>query len=171
MVDDTSLCVPARPSGSQGHLISPHADASEVSPVARAIADHHFDFSTCLSLLEESFSSQAASALQDPAVTQSDAYFNLGAFGFDDGRRCGVFQRTEQFSDVARFLNAFLRLQFSFGFLDISLRESQCAHTFTHRRRQRSGKLQSLHLAWQLFRGGNLDHTSFAQLCSACSPA
>ena len=112
MVDDTSLCVPARPSGSQGHLISPHADASEVSPVARAIVDHHFDFSTCLSLLEASFSSQAASALQDPAVTQSDAYFNLGAFGFDDGRRCGVFQRTEQFSDIARFLNAFLRLQF-----------------------------------------------------------
>ncbi|CAE7466489.1 unnamed protein product, partial [Symbiodinium sp. KB8] len=70
----------------QVHLISPHADASEVSPVARAIADHHFDFSTCLSLLEESFSSQAASALQDPAVTQSDAYFNLGAFGFDGGK-------------------------------------------------------------------------------------
>ena len=112
MVDETSLCVPAQPSGSQGHLISPHAAVSEVSAVARAIEEHRFDFSTCLSLLEESFSSQAASALKDPAVTQSDAYFNLGAFGFNDGRRCGVFQRTEQFSDIARFLNAFLRLQF-----------------------------------------------------------
>ncbi|CAE7304798.1 unnamed protein product [Symbiodinium sp. KB8] len=112
VVDETSLCVPAQPSGSQGHLISPHAAVSEVSAVARAIEEHRFDFSTCLSLLEESFSSQAASALKDPAVTQSDAYFNLGAFGFNDGRRCGVFQRTEQFSDIARFLNAFLRLQF-----------------------------------------------------------
>ena len=153
MVDYTSLCVPARPSGSQGHLISPHADASEVSPVARAIADHHFDFSTCLSLLEESFSSQAASALQDPAVTQSDAYFNLGAFGFDDGRRCGVFQRTEQFSDIARFLNAFLRLQFPSASWTSVCVSHNVRTLFTHRRRQRSGKLQSLHLAWQLFRG------------------
>ena len=112
MVDDTSLCVPARPAGSQGHLISPQAADSQVSPVARAIANYQFDFPTCLSLLEESFSSQAAIALKDPAVTRSDAYFNLGAFGFEDGRRCGVFQRTEQFSEIARFLNAFLRLQF-----------------------------------------------------------
>ncbi|CAE7294548.1 unnamed protein product, partial [Symbiodinium necroappetens] len=112
VVDDTSLCVPARPAGSQGHLISPQAADSQVSPVAQAIASYQFDFPTCLSLLEESFSSKAAIALRDPAVTQSDAYFNLGAFGFEDGRRCGVFQRTEQFSEIARFLNAFLRLQF-----------------------------------------------------------
>ena len=46
---------------------------------------------------------------QSPSPT---LIFNLGAFGFDDGRRCGVFQRTEQFSEIARFLNAFLRLQF-----------------------------------------------------------
>ena len=112
MVDDTSLCVPAQPAGSQGHLISPQAGNVQVSPVARAIASYQFDFSTCLALLEESFSNNAALALKDPAVTQSDAYFLLGAFGFEDGRRCGVFQRTEQFSEIARFLNAFLRLQF-----------------------------------------------------------
>ena len=112
VVGDTSLCVPARPAGSQGHLISPQAADSQVSPVARAIASYQFDFPTCLSPLKESFSNKAAIALKDPAVTQSDAYFNLGAFGFEDGRRCGVFQRTEQFSEIARFLNAFLRLQF-----------------------------------------------------------
>ena len=57
------------------------------------------------------------------------------------------------------------------GLLDICLRQSQCAHTFAHRRRQRSGQLQSFNLAWQLFRGRNLDHASFTQLCSAGSPA
>ena len=43
-------------------------------------------------------------------ITQADAYFNLGAFGFDDGKRVGIFQRTEQFSDIVRFLNSFLLL-------------------------------------------------------------
>ena len=73
-----------------------------------------FSFSTCLSLLEEYFSDAAAlgSALPDAAISQADAYFNLGAFGFDDGRRVGIFQRTEQFSDIVRFLNSFLILRF-----------------------------------------------------------
>ncbi|CAE7294869.1 unnamed protein product, partial [Symbiodinium sp. CCMP2456] len=48
----------------------------------------------------------------DSAVSYDDAYFNLGAFSFDNGARSGIFQRTEQFSDVLRFLNAFMQLQF-----------------------------------------------------------
>ncbi|CAE7760874.1 unnamed protein product, partial [Symbiodinium sp. KB8] len=63
---------------------------------------------------EEYFSDAAhlESAFQDTAITQADAYFNLGAFGFDDGKRVGIFQRTEQFSDIVRFLNSFLLLRF-----------------------------------------------------------
>ena len=76
-----------------------------------------FSFSTCLSLLEEYFSDAAnyEHASHDTAITHADAYFNLGAFGFDDGKRIGIFQRTEQFSDIVRFLNSFLSLRFPGG--------------------------------------------------------
>ena len=43
------------------------------------------------------------------------ANFSLGAFGLDDGKRVGIFQRTEQFSDIVRFLNSFLLLRFPGG--------------------------------------------------------
>ncbi|CAE7644822.1 unnamed protein product [Symbiodinium sp. CCMP2456] len=52
---------------------------------------------------------------QDTAIAQADAYFNLGAFDFDDGKRVGIFQHTEQFSDIVRFLNSFLSLLFPGG--------------------------------------------------------
>ena len=62
-----------------------------------------FSFSTCLSLLEEYFSDAAhlESAFPDTAITQADAYFNLGAFGFDDGKRVGIFQRTQNSSPTS----------------------------------------------------------------------
>ena len=53
-----------------------------------------------------------ASLQNDPAIKASEAYFNLGAFAFDNGSRSGIFHRTEQFSDILRFLNAFMQLQF-----------------------------------------------------------
>ena len=53
-----------------------------------------------------------ASLQNDPAIKDSEAYFNLGAFAFDNGSRFGLFHRTEQFSDILRFLNAFMQLQF-----------------------------------------------------------
>ena len=70
-------------------------------------------FSTCLELLEEHFSRPyLQSSHNDSAVSYEDAYFNLGAFSFDSGSRSGIFQRTEQFSEILRFLNAFMQLQF-----------------------------------------------------------
>ena len=39
----------------------------------------------------------------------------LNACGFDDGKRVGIFQRTEQFSDIVRCLNSFLLLRFPGG--------------------------------------------------------
>ena len=68
---------------------------------------------------------------QDSAITQADAYFNLGAFGFDDGRRAGIFQRTEQFSDIVRFLNSFLSLRFP-GCSRSSICVSHNARTLLH---------------------------------------
>ena len=115
MVQDVPLCVPARPAGTQGTLQPQPAIAARTSSAASlAMSAGDFSFSTCLSLLEEYFSDAASleSAFSDAAITQADAYFNLGAFGFDDGKRVGIFQRTEQFSDIVRFLNSFLLLRF-----------------------------------------------------------
>ncbi|CAE7464923.1 unnamed protein product, partial [Symbiodinium sp. KB8] len=88
--------------------------ALKSSAASLAMSAGDFSFSTCLSLLEEYFSDAAhlESAFQDTAITQAEAYFNLGAFGFDDGKRVSIFQRTEQFSDIVRFLNSFLLLRF-----------------------------------------------------------
>ncbi|CAE7343240.1 unnamed protein product [Symbiodinium sp. CCMP2592] len=68
----------------------------------------------CLELLAQYFSIPFIDAAgpTDNAIDASRAYFNLGAFSFDNGTRSGIFQRTEQFSDVLRFLNAFMQLQF-----------------------------------------------------------
>ena len=118
MVQAVPLCVPARPAGTQGTLQPQPAIAARKSSAASlAMSAGDFSFSTCLSLLEEYFSDAAhlESAFQDTAITQADAYFNLGAFGFDDGKRVGIFQRTEQFSDIVRFLNSFLLLRFPGG--------------------------------------------------------
>ena len=115
MVQDVPLCVPARPAGTQGTLQpQPAIAARQSSAASLAMSAGDFSFSTCLSLLEEYFSDAAPldSCFPDAAITQADAYFNLGAFGFDDGKRVGIFQRTEQFSDIVRFLNSFLLLRF-----------------------------------------------------------
>ena len=56
-----------------------------------------------------------ASFQNDPAIKDSEAYFNLGAFAFDNGSRFGIYHRAEQFSDILRFLNAFMQLQFPEG--------------------------------------------------------
>ena len=95
----------------------PAIAARESSAASLAMSAGDFSFSTCLSLLEEYFSDAArlSSARPDTSITQADAYFNLGAFGFDDGKRVGIFQRTEQFSDIVRFLNSFLLLRFPGG--------------------------------------------------------
>ena len=118
MVQHVPLCVPARPAGTQGTLQpQPAIAARDSSAASLAMSAGDFSFSTCLSLLEESFSDAAhlSPARPDAAITQADAYFNLGAFGFDDGKRVGIFQRTEQFSDIVRFLNSFLLLRFPSG--------------------------------------------------------
>ena len=115
MVQDVPLCVPAQPAGTQGTLQpQPSIAARQSSAASLAMSAGDFGFSTCLSLLEAYFSDAAPldSSLPDTAISQADAYFNLGAFGFDDGRRVGIFQRTEQFSDIVRFLNSFLLLRF-----------------------------------------------------------
>ncbi|CAE7307513.1 unnamed protein product, partial [Symbiodinium sp. CCMP2456] len=115
VVQAVPLCVPARPAGAQGTLQpQPEIAARDSSAASRAMSASDFSFSTCLSLLEEYFSDAAnfTRQSQDIAIAQADAYFNLGAFGFDDGKRVGIFQRTEQFSDIVRFLNSFLSLLF-----------------------------------------------------------
>lgn len=72
------LCVPAQPAGSEGLGEFANGDTSEVA--ARA---EQFSFSTCLQLLEDTFSKAFSQALsQDSAISASDAYFNLGAFAF-----------------------------------------------------------------------------------------
>ena len=111
-----------------------------------------FSFSTCLSLLEEYFSDAASleSAFSDAAITQADAYFNLGAFGFDDGKRVGIFQRTEQFSDIVSLFELFSSSSLSRVQLVVHLCQSQCAHAFTHRCRQQTWKQQLYNFAWQL---------------------
>ena len=110
MVQHVPLCVPAQPAGTQGSLQpQPAIAARQCSAASLAMSAGDFSFSTCLSLLEEYFADATARASHPPdaAITQADAYFNLGAFGFDDGKRIGIFQRTEQFSDIVRFLNSF----------------------------------------------------------------
>ena len=134
MVQDVPLCVPARPAGTQGTLQPQPAIAARTSSAASlAMSAGDFSFSTCLSLLEEYFSDAASleSAFSDAAITQADAYFNLGAFGFDDGKRVGIFQRTEQFSDNVRFLNSFLLLRFP-GCSWSSICVSHNVRTFLH---------------------------------------
>ena len=89
---------------------------SSVSPAALAICQGNLDFTTCLELLVNNFSIPFVASFQnDPAIKDSEAYFNLGAFAFDNGSRFGIFHRTEQFSDILRFLNAFMQLQFPEG--------------------------------------------------------
>jgi len=107
------LCVPAQPSGSAGQSDALPAARNSVSHASQAMMDGSLTFSTCLELLEEHFSRPCLQESHtDSAVSYEDAYFNLGAFSFDNGARSGIFQRTEQFSDVLRFLNAFMQLQF-----------------------------------------------------------
>ena len=75
-----------------------------------------FSFSTCLQLLEDTFSAAFSQAFsQDPAISPSDAYFNLGAFSFNQGKRRGIFQRTAQFSESIVYINNFLRYHFPQG--------------------------------------------------------
>ena len=86
MVQNVPLCVPARPAGTQGTLQpQPAIAARESSAASLAMSAGDFSFSTCLSLLEEYFSDAAylSPACRDTAITQADAYFNLGAFGFE----------------------------------------------------------------------------------------
>ncbi|CAE7409167.1 unnamed protein product [Symbiodinium sp. CCMP2592] len=88
--------------------------SAPVSCAASALSEGSLDFATCLELLAQYFSTPVTSSSHcpDTAIAASEAYFNLGAFAFDNGTRSGIFQRTEQFSDVLRFLNAFMQLQF-----------------------------------------------------------
>ncbi|CAE7443250.1 unnamed protein product [Symbiodinium sp. CCMP2592] len=97
------------------HHVAAQAKAgAAVSGAATALSEGSLDFATCLELLAQYFSKPFDSSAPslDPAIESSEAYFNLGAFAFDNGARSGIFQRTEQFSDVLRFLNACMQLQF-----------------------------------------------------------
>ncbi|CAE7421697.1 unnamed protein product [Symbiodinium sp. CCMP2592] len=113
-VTTVPLSVPAQPSGSAGATASLPKARALVSDAASALSEGSLDFATCLELLAQYFSIPFASSSHCPdnAIAASEAYFNLGAFAFDNGSRSGIFQRTEQFSDVLRFLNAFMQLQF-----------------------------------------------------------
>ncbi|CAE7349677.1 unnamed protein product [Symbiodinium sp. CCMP2592] len=108
------LSVPAQPSGSAGATSALPKAGAPVSIASLAISEGSLDFATCLELLAQYFSIPFIDAAgpTDNAIDASGAYFNLGAFSFDNGTRSGIFQRTEQFSDVLRFLNAFMQLQF-----------------------------------------------------------
>ncbi|CAE7036464.1 unnamed protein product [Symbiodinium sp. CCMP2592] len=108
------LSVPAQPSGSAGATSALPKAGAPVSSASLAISEGSLDFATCLELLAQYFSIPFIDAAgpTDNAIDASGAYFNLGAFSFDNGTRSGIFQRTEQFSDVLRFLNAFMQLQF-----------------------------------------------------------
>ncbi|CAE7366635.1 unnamed protein product [Symbiodinium sp. CCMP2592] len=94
--------------------VVPLSAGAPVSIASLAISEGSLDFATCLELLAQYFSIPFIDAAgpTDNAIDASGAYFNLGAFSFDNGTRSGIFQRTEQFSDVLRFLNAFMQLQF-----------------------------------------------------------
>ncbi|CAE7204615.1 unnamed protein product [Symbiodinium sp. CCMP2592] len=113
-VTTVPLSVPAQPSGSAGATSALPKARAPVSDAASALSEGSLDFATCLELLAQYFSIPfaASSHCPDNAIAASEAYFNLGAFAFDNGARSGIFQRTEQFSDVLRFLNAFMQLQF-----------------------------------------------------------
>ncbi|CAE7353172.1 unnamed protein product [Symbiodinium sp. CCMP2592] len=113
-VTTVPLSVPAQPSGSAGATSALPKARAPVSDAASALSEGSLDFATCLELLAQYFSIPFASSphCPDNAIAVSEAYFNLGAFAFDNGARSGIFQRTEQFSDVLRFLNAFMQLQF-----------------------------------------------------------
>ncbi|CAE7243908.1 unnamed protein product [Symbiodinium sp. CCMP2592] len=108
------LSVPAQPSGSAGATSALPKASAPVSSASLALSEGSLDFATCLELLAQYFSIPFIDAAgpADNAIDASEAYFNLGAFAFDNGTRSGIFQRTEQFSDVLRFLNAFMQLQF-----------------------------------------------------------
>ena len=110
MVNSIPLCVPAQPAGSAG--------LGEVASMATSTTSSRdaFSFSTCLQLLEDTFSTAFSQAFsQDPAISPSDAYFNLGAFSFNQGKRRGIFQRTAQFSESIGYINNFLRYHFPQG--------------------------------------------------------
>ncbi|CAE7244381.1 unnamed protein product [Symbiodinium sp. CCMP2592] len=113
-VTTVPLSVPAQPSGSAGATSALPKARAPVSDAASALSEGSLDFATCLELLAQYFSIPFASSSHCPdnAIAASEAYFNLGAFAFNNGSRSGIFQRTEQFSDVLRFLNAFMQLQF-----------------------------------------------------------
>ncbi|CAE7250901.1 Manba, partial [Symbiodinium sp. CCMP2592] len=113
-VTTVPLSVPAQPSGSAGATSALPKARAPVSDAASALSEGSLDFATCLELLAQYFSIpfNSSSHCPDNAIAASEAYFNLGAFAFDNGARSGIFQGTEQFSDVLRFLNAFMQLQF-----------------------------------------------------------
>ena len=51
-----------------------------------------------MELLVNNFSIPFVASFQnDPAIKDSEAYFNLGAFAFDNGSRFGIFHRTATF--------------------------------------------------------------------------
>eukprot|EP00439_Symbiodinium_sp_Y106_P016114 s8083_g2.t1 len=115
-VTGVPLCVSAQPSGSPGATLELSTAQSSVSPAALAICQGNLDFTTWLELLVNNFSIPFVASFQnDPAIKDSEAYFNLGAFAFDNGSRFGIYHRAEQFSDILRFLNAFMQLQFPEG--------------------------------------------------------
>ncbi|CAE7518155.1 unnamed protein product [Symbiodinium sp. CCMP2592] len=122
------LSVPAQPSGSAGATSALPKARAPVSCAASALSEGSLDFATCLELLAQYFSTPftSSSHCPDNAIAASEAYFNLGAFAFDNGARSGIFQRTEQFSDVLRFLNALC----SFNFLKLPGVPSASATTF-----------------------------------------
>ncbi|CAE7785030.1 unnamed protein product [Symbiodinium sp. CCMP2592] len=107
-------CAVPKSDGSAGATSALPKARAPVSDAASALSEGSLDFATCLELLAQYFSIPFASSSHCPdnAIAASEAYFNLGAFAFDNGARSGIFQRTEQFSDVLRFLNAFMQLQF-----------------------------------------------------------
>ena len=92
------------------------ATAGQPTQAANASAENRFSFSNCLALLESTFAGAFAQAFsRDNAITSADACFNLGAFAFDGGKRRGLFQRTQQFSEAIQCLNAFLQFHFPAG--------------------------------------------------------
>ncbi|CAE7240878.1 unnamed protein product [Symbiodinium sp. CCMP2592] len=83
------LSVPAQPSGSAGATSTLPKASAPVSCAASALSEGSLDFATCLELLVKYFSTPFSSSSQciDSAIAASEAYFNLGAFAFDNGAR------------------------------------------------------------------------------------
>ncbi|CAE7042088.1 unnamed protein product [Symbiodinium sp. CCMP2592] len=88
-VTTVPLSVPAQPSGSAGATSALPKARAPVSDAASALSEGSLDFATCLELLAQYFSIPFASSSHCPdnAIAASEAYFNLGAFAFDNGAR------------------------------------------------------------------------------------